>query len=60
MSELISYTSAGGNVAALLMYRIDAAAEGLTVGSIYTFQFRSANSVGFSKLSKFLRVGLGR
>ena len=37
LSELISYKNAGGDVASLLLYNVDAVVEALSVGSIYTF-----------------------
>lgn len=36
-----------------------AADDGLVIGRIYTFRFRSRNQVGWSVWSDFLRVGFG-
>lgn len=35
------------------------AADGLTAGLFYSFQFRSQNQVGYSELSAITRIGLG-
>ena len=54
-----TYADAGGAQATLLQHTLTAVDYDLTVGKIYTFKFRSANTVGWSDYTDYLRVGLG-
>lgn len=58
-TKVQTFADAGGEQANLLEHSLTVAGDSLVVGRIYSFKFRSANSVGWSEFSSLLRVGLG-
>jgi len=57
-SSIQSFAAAGGSAANLLEHTVSVAQDGLIIGRIYTFKFRTANTVGWSEWTDVLRVGL--
>jgi hypothetical protein len=58
-TKVQTYADAGGDQASLLSHSLTVTNDVLTVGLVYTFKFRSANTVGWSDYTELLRVGLG-
>ena len=59
-SKVTSYGNAGGQSASILTHTLTHLNDGLIIGKIYTFKFRSENSVGYSDFSLLTRVGFGK
>jgi hypothetical protein len=57
-TKVQTYADAGGDQASLLIHSLTVADDDLIEGLIYTFKFRSANTVGWSDNTELLRVGL--
>lgn len=57
-NKVQKFSDAGGDSAKSLKHVLTAEADNLVIGRIYSFKFRSANSVGYSDFSEFLRVGI--
>lgn len=57
--QVTSYNNAGGSSASILTHTLTPLNDGLVLGKIYTFKFRSVNSVGNSDFSLLTRVGFG-
>jgi hypothetical protein len=57
-NKVQTFADAGGDSAKSLTHVLTAEADNLVIGRIYSFKFRSANSVGYSDFSELLRVGI--
>jgi|LauGreDrversion4_2_1035121.scaffolds.fasta_scaffold01782_2 hypothetical protein len=54
-----SYNNQGGAGASTVTHTLTPQIDGLVVGKIYSFKFRSVNAVGNSDFSLLTRVGFG-
>lgn len=57
-AKVDSYAAAGGDSASLLVWSLTVSEDLLVEGRIYSFKFRSSNTVGFSQFTELLRVSL--
>lgn len=57
-TKVQTYADAGGDIATLLQHSVTVVDDLLEEGKIYTFKFRSSNTIGWSVYTEFLRVGI--